>query len=392
MVECLLRLRSTTLVVDFYTRQMASRFIAVLGVKHPREVRWSHATNTEALLTEALSAASGVNFIEADVIPCIQDTRLRDRRNTAQVGGTAAVHALGTPVMGHPPMKDGSLTFVDFLRIVRAHNAVVFASTSASPQSSAADATKAASATTTTTTKTAIAGAGAGAARRRLVGIKVDFKHPCVVAACLDAIRKSADVTPLRVPLWLNADVWRGPGGKESQFDALRFVAQCRAACPEGSLSLGWTTSLVQASGYTKAHISEALHDLYHRADAVLKPSKSDGPRGTTSMITFAVRALHASRSKLQMVRLVSSAPRGWKHTLTVWGEAGPAEAAWYQGIDVARYAFVDTKPLGVGSYIVLFTSSSVVGTIVALLFALWLYSMKVTFWKSDDDSAYSLK
>ena len=267
--------------------------LACLPFSQPRDVKWSHATNSVVQLTTALGP-EGVNFVEADVIPVIT---------------TKSKRTLGTPVMGHPPSVDGALSFEDFLRRVRAHNAKV--KVSRTPSTSAADATK--------------------VGIPHVVGIKVDFKHPVVVQQCLNMIRKSIDKAPLKAPLWLNADVWKGPGGSAPRFAARSFIAQCRKTVPEASLSLGWTTSLFQAQGYSAVHISQALSDLYHGPAAVLKPNPMASPPGggrakETAMVTFAVRAMLASRSPVQMMRLISAAPRGWKHSLTVWGEAGSAE------------------------------------------------------------------
>lgn len=61
---------------------------------------------------------------------------------------------------------------------------------------------------------------------KRVVGIKLDFKSPAAVESCLKILnnhRKHLCTTPV----WLNADIWNGPGGKPSPFDADLFIGQC---------------------------------------------------------------------------------------------------------------------------------------------------------------------
>ena len=138
----------------------------------------------------------------------------------------------------------------------------------------------------------------------KFVGMKLDFKSPGAVERCLAYVAHSLspgggggggddgggvaavdEAAQSSVPaaaaqslhsqrakgatapaLWLNADIWQGPGGAASPFDPPTFVAQCTTSVLDkqipATLSLGWTTGSDVAKPYTVAHIENALGSL----------------------------------------------------------------------------------------------------------------------------------
>ena len=113
------------------------------------------------------------------------------------------------------------------------------------------------------------------------MGIKLDFKEADCVAPCLALLvahgvgmgvdnaatnqKEAAATTALpgvstarSMPLWLNADVVCGPGGRDP-IPGQAFVRRCVAACPGATLSLGWTHTGTPVLGYTASMVSAML-------------------------------------------------------------------------------------------------------------------------------------
>jgi hypothetical protein len=166
------------------------------------------------LAQQATSASRPVDFVEADI--------LLDK-------------ASGRPVMAHPPATTSDLSFDAFVQ--RFLDLALQAQ--AEPSS-------------------------------RPLGMKLDFKDPAAVEPCLQtlgaAVAKAG--AAWRHPIWLNADVFSGPGGGPTKFHAGTFLRQCEAAgLPHAALSLGWTTgwslwTCLGLHGYSAAQVDEALAAL----------------------------------------------------------------------------------------------------------------------------------
>ena len=73
------------------------------------------------------------------------------------------------------------------------------------------------------------------------IGVKLDFKDPAAVSGSIDLVNKIW--IGQKAPIWLNADILLGPGGKPSRFDAKQFIETAIKKMPNATLSLGWTTS-----------------------------------------------------------------------------------------------------------------------------------------------------
>lgn len=96
-------------------------------------------------------------------------------------------------------------------------------------------------------------------------GIKLDFKDPAVVPACLEMLRAAA----LAQPVLLNADIVQGQGAGPPAVDGGAFIAVCAQLYPRGILSLGWTTAAPPAGGYTVDHVRAMLDLCTGRAGIV---------------------------------------------------------------------------------------------------------------------------
>uniref|UniRef100_A0A3P8ZNB1 Menorin-like domain-containing protein n=1 Tax=Esox lucius TaxID=8010 RepID=A0A3P8ZNB1_ESOLU len=165
-------------------------------------------------------------------------------------------HEPKEPIMAHPPENDSDISLHDWLKVVQASDK----------------------------------------------GIKLDFKSLQAVApsmALLDSVRSE-----LRGPVWINADILPGPGGKATPLDPKDFV---EAAVTPGSygdvLSLGWTTGWVAGTenpGYS--------WEMVREMEAVCWP--------LTQSVTFPVRAALMSQSFPQLQWLLQQSDR---YSLTVW-------------------------------------------------------------------------
>jgi Uncharacterized conserved protein (DUF2181) len=96
-------------------------------------------------------------------------------------------------------------------------------------------------------------------------GIKLDFKDPAVVLACLEALRAA----PPAQPVLLNADIVQGQGAGPPAVDGAGFIAACARLYPRGILSLGWTTTAPPAGGYTADNVRAMLEQCAGRAGIV---------------------------------------------------------------------------------------------------------------------------
>jgi len=160
----------------------------VVGMRPANAVSHVHGA---LLAKQATHASRPVDFVEADI--------LLDK-------------ASGKPVMAHPPATSSDLTFEAFVQ------RFVDLALKAQEGSSA-----------------------------RPLGMKLDFKDPDAVAPCLRTLEAAVAQAGAawRHPIWLNADVFTGPGGGPTKFNASVFLQQCQAATLSNvALSLGWTTGV----------------------------------------------------------------------------------------------------------------------------------------------------
>lgn len=116
------------------------------------------------------------------------------------------------PIMAHPPATTSDLSFEDFLKKVLK----------------------------------SIKG-------RNKKGIKLDFKDIAAVAPVLRMIEKNRKRKSLDFPIWINADIWKGPyESKKAPLDPTAFlsaVMDSKAVHFTPTLSLGWTTRYGNETG-----------------------------------------------------------------------------------------------------------------------------------------------
>ncbi|XP_004371759.1 protein FAM151A [Trichechus manatus latirostris] len=161
-------------------------------------VTWYHAANSQAAMKAALS--SDVMVLEADVT----------------VEGLNTANETGVPIMAHPPDIYSNNTLQQWLETVLASSQK---------------------------------------------GIKLDFKSIKALGPSLDLLRQFTENGRVRRPVWINADILRGPNMPISiEVNSTRFLALVQEKYPEATLSPGWTTLYVPLTSnrtYTCAMVEE---------------------------------------------------------------------------------------------------------------------------------------
>jgi hypothetical protein len=242
---------------------MAHNLGTHFGCMEPRNVCWAHGVNSSEALDVALADKS-CHMIEADLM--IRGASTRSSKAAARwkaAGSSTGALTARDVIMCHPPAVDSDLTFDQFFKRV-------FLAVKAG----------------------------------RRVGLKLDFKDADAVLPCVRLLRDSnvgihdasyvgAHASTRTMPLWLNADVIRGPGGR-SPIPGEQFVARCLEHCPSATLSLGWTTSGTPRLGYSRRMVDEMRALTANvRAHVTFAPSaahlfaSAEGPRA--SMIAMLV-------------------------------------------------------------------------------------------------------
>ncbi|EPY84564.1 hypothetical protein CB1_000466010 [Camelus ferus] len=165
-------------------------------------VNWYHAANSQEDMKAALSSDAMV--LEADVT----------------VEGLGTANETGLPIMAHPPAIYSDNTLEQWLETVL-----------------------------TSSQK----------------GIKLDFKSIKAVGPSLDLLRRLTSEGRVRRPVWINADIQRGPNVPiPIEINATRFLALAQEKYPEATLSTGWTTlylPMFPNSTYTRAMV-EKMQEL----------------------------------------------------------------------------------------------------------------------------------
>ncbi|XP_046941085.1 protein FAM151A [Lynx rufus] len=161
-------------------------------------VTWYHAANSQKEMGAALS--SNAMVLEADVT----------------VEGLNTVNETGVPVMAHPPAIYSDNTLQQWLEAVLASSQK---------------------------------------------GIKLDFKSLKAVGPSLALLRRLTEDGRVRRPVWINADILRGPNVPISiEVNATQFLALVQENYPEATLSPGWTTLYVPLfpnRTYTRAMVEK---------------------------------------------------------------------------------------------------------------------------------------
>lgn len=159
------------------------------------------------------------------------------------------------PIMAHPPAKDSDITLQDWLKeVVKSDK-----------------------------------------------GIKLDFKSLAAVSQSMSLLEEVRD--QLKGPVWINADILPGPGGKATPVDPHVFLQEVAQRSENDVLSLGWTTGWtadVDNPGYS--------WEMVHQMEELCRPLKQP--------VTFPVRASLLPMSFPQFQWLLEQSDR---YSLTVW-------------------------------------------------------------------------
>uniref|UniRef100_A0A3P9HAX8 Family with sequence similarity 151 member B n=1 Tax=Oryzias latipes TaxID=8090 RepID=A0A3P9HAX8_ORYLA len=132
-------------------------------------------------------------------------------------------------------------------------------------------------------------------------GIKLDFKSLEAVAPSLVLLEPV--LSEKMFPVWINADILTGPGGRANPLKAESFLSATADLPPHAVLSLGWTTGWTAGAenpGYSWDMVQEMeqiCRDLPHA-------------------VTFPVRAALLAQSLPQLCWLLQQSDR---FSLTVW-------------------------------------------------------------------------
>lgn len=136
-------------------------------------------------------------------------------------------------------------------------------------------------------------------------GAKLDFKDPKVVVPVLKKMQKLSAY----MPVFLNADVLRGPGGKKPIFDPVEFVNICNEFYPSADcLSLGWSVEYVKNGEFTNRMVENML--TFSEKSAI--------------PITISVLIYYMPRSWNALKKIFENS----NDTITIWGvkEVGVGE------------------------------------------------------------------
>ncbi|XP_030647820.1 protein FAM151B [Chanos chanos] len=132
-------------------------------------------------------------------------------------------------------------------------------------------------------------------------GVKLDFKSLAAVGPSIALLQEVR--AQLRGPVWINADILPGPGGKAVPLDPQAFIAAVGPTSDSDVLSLGWTTGWTpdtENPGYS--------WEMVHQMEAVCKTLKQP--------VTFPVRASLLAQSFPQLQWLLQQSDR---YSLTIW-------------------------------------------------------------------------
>mmetsp|Transcript_15122 Transcript_15122/g.36933 ORF Transcript_15122/g.36933 Transcript_15122/m.36933 type:complete len:320 (+) Transcript_15122:54-1013(+) len=261
------------------------------GVSSAQDITWGHAINSRDELDSVLRGDGHIMFLESDV----------------RMGTCGECENL--PIMAHPPATQSDLTFDNYLQDIVHHNRTMTDSS-------------------------------------RRVGIKLDFKDAAALRPCLIRLREVLGEEELKFPVWLNADIFWGPAGKQPAIDPESFLRECAGLFPSGTLSPGFTTGPcfkdpVEAAerlitdqelvlGYSKTHLQVAERLLGDDLGHVTLPLQSTMMRvGGNNVVEFLQR--HPD------------------YTVTLWGEQSEEDAAWLASThELQGRIFLDVKTPGV--------------------------------------------
>jgi hypothetical protein len=270
------------------------------GERFAHRLRWSHAVNSSHRLRCAL--ASPVHFLEADVSSGPLRNQATDESchssGTTGAASSSSVRAVNgdSIIMAHYPTERSSdLSLENFIDTVLEFNERILAKleTDSSTQGSTNTPSDGLRSSSKQESESAsheaflyeadlnqeLSCAASGQllpvcvghrksrrttdaipGLRMRKGVKLDFKRWDCVKPAIEHLRNVRAVERLRGHLWLNADVFAGPGALITPLDAWKFVRLCAENLPDAVLSLGWgSTVLSTTRKYTAEMITRMI-------------------------------------------------------------------------------------------------------------------------------------
>lgn len=118
-------------------------------------------------------------------------------------------------------------------------------------------------------------------------GVKLDFKRKEAVEPALRYLRDTGAAKKLGGHLWLNADVFAGPGNLLTPLDAKEFAQLCAEALPEAVLSLSWGSSIIST---TRMYTDEMVESMLKLVMSPIIPrlftdSSEESPAATSAAV-----------------------------------------------------------------------------------------------------------
>lgn len=128
-------------------------------------------------------------------------------------------------------------------------------------------------------------------------GAKLDFKTPRAIILAFEIMQ---NIKNINIPIFINADIIEGPGGKTSLFETEEFVSLSKKYFPEATLSIGWTTGALNGE-FTPEMIKQGTEVA----------SEWDGH------VTFAIRSSLIVKS-WEVIKNIFDNPN---YTITIWND-----------------------------------------------------------------------
>uniref|UniRef100_A0A087Y5K9 Protein FAM151A n=1 Tax=Poecilia formosa TaxID=48698 RepID=A0A087Y5K9_POEFO len=137
-------------------------------------------------------------------------------------------------------------------------------------------------------------------------GIKLDFKALDSVGFSLDLLKQKNSSRGINRPVWLNADILRGPNVPSfvSPVNGTRFLQLIQKTFPDVTLSPGWMVLYIPHIPGIGTYSRDMVEQMYHLIKDV--PQK----------VTFPVHALLVHRGWQHISWLLNQSPR---FSLTLW-------------------------------------------------------------------------
>lgn len=139
-------------------------------------------------------------------------------------------------------------------------------------------------------------------------GAKLDFKTPHAIIPAFEIMQS---INNTSIPIFVNADIIKGPEGKTSLFKREEFVNLLKKYFPKATLSIGWTTAPVSEK-FTSEMIREGIEAAY----------------GWEGHVTFSIGSSLIVKS-WEVIKDIFDNPN---YTITIWNDFNYWDEAFGSG------------------------------------------------------------